>query len=642
MADVRDTPGSARRLKDPWRGRKRTSVGAWATGLASLLVMGLGQFINTQRLKALIWFLIPLLFLGLEWSSSDWSKYLALRAGKVPAAEMAGIPLPLAPAVPQAAAAPSVQPASAATSEDDLYGSSATAPEAATASSESDLYGSPEPAPDAPATGASASSAPAAGSPPGAGENLGAVLYGDGVSPDASYFSQRYVYPDYSKGEKKAYVIRDYGGFFTRGIWGLVTLGTLVIDQDYAGGKIELFNKVTPWLSADNSVVRIGEGLLALAGLFLLAALWIMGIRDAIDTRRRIEESGQAEGFRSWAERVWQDLFAYIVSAPAYLAILFFTLIPFVFTFLLAFTNYNYRIKLGLHLINWVGFDTFRFLAVDPGWLLIFGQIFLWTVFWALMSSFTVYALGFLNAMIVESPLIRGGKVWRAILVIPWALPGLITLMMFRNVFDKDGLMNQFLFSSGLMEPVTKFLFAVGLEGKPDVPIFWFQPIYNGNLAKAVVVLTNLWAGAPYHMMMIIGVLSTIPRDLYEAADIDGATGVQRFRFITFPMVLSSTLPALIMTFSFNFNNFGSIYFLTGGGPVWDPAKTPDSLKIISSALPGQTDILISWIYKLSFTRNFEMYNVASVYSILIFLIVGTFSVVNMVRTKSFKEEGGD
>ena len=143
-------------------------------------------------------------------------------------------------------------------------------------------------------------------------------------------------------------------------------------------------------------------------------------------------------------------------------------------------------------------------------------------------------------------------------------------------------------------------------------------------------------------MMMIIGVLSTIPRDLYEAADIDGATGVQRFRFITFPMVLSSTLPALIMTFSFNFNNFGSIYFLTGGGPVWDPAKTPDSLKIISSALPGQTDILISWIYKLSFTRNFEMYNVASVYSILIFLIVGTFSVVNMVRTKSFKEEGGD
>ncbi|MFZ4614849.1 MAG: carbohydrate ABC transporter permease [Rectinemataceae bacterium] len=625
MADVRDTPGSARRGKDPGRGRKRTSGGAWAMGLASLLVMGLGQFINTQRLKALIWFVIPLLFLGLEWSSSDWGKYLALRSGKVPAAEMAGVPSTVAPPAVVAQPAPS-SPAPSSTAEDDLYGS--TEPAAA--------------APAATAEAATPSSALAAGSPPGAGENLGAALYGDGVTPDASYFSQRYVYPDYGTGEKKAYVIRDYGGFFSRGIWGLVTLGTLVIDQDYAGGKIELFNKVTPWLSADNSVVRIGEGLLALAGLFLLAALWIMGIRDAIDTRRRIEESGKAEGFRSWAERVWQDLFAYIVSAPAYLAILFFTLIPFVFTFLLAFTNYNYRIKLGLHLINWVGFDTFRFLAVDPGWLLIFGQIFLWTVFWALMSSFTVYALGFLNAMIVESPLIKGGKVWRAILVIPWALPGLITLMMFRNVFDKDGLMNQFLFSSGLMEPVTRFLFAVSLEGKPDVPIFWFQPIYNGNLAKAIVVLTNLWAGAPYHMMMIIGVLSTIPRDLYEAADIDGATGVQRFRFITFPMVLSSTLPALIMTFSFNFNNFGSIYFLTGGGPVWDPAKTPDSLKIISSALPGQTDILISWIYKLSFTRNFEMYNVASVYSILIFLIVGTFSVVNMVRTKSFKEEGGD
>jgi arabinogalactan oligomer/maltooligosaccharide transport system permease protein len=584
--------------------KARRSGSAYAVGAASLLVMGLGQLLNRQRLKALIWFVLPLIFLGVEWSTSQWGRYLDLRAGRVPAATSSA--------------------------EEDLYSSPAPA---ATSSAEEDLYSSPAPTAPPPQKDTIAKDYGLIPSPasPGPG-NLG-----------ASYFAQTYRYPNYALDPKgRRFLFRDFGGFFTKGIWGLVTLGSLVIDEDYAGAKIELFNKVSPWLSADNSVVRIGEGLIALAALLLLLALWMMGIADAVATRRRLEETGKVEGFHAWVSRIWQSLFAYIVSAPAFLAILFFTIIPFVFTFLLAFTNYNYRVKLGLHLIDWVGFDTFRFLVVDPGWLLIFGQIFLWTLFWAFMSSFTVYALGFVNAMIVESPLIKGRKIWRALLVIPWALPQLIVLMMFRNLFDKDGLMNQALFMTHLMEPVTRFLHWIGLEGKPDVPIFWFQPIYNGALAKAVVLLTNLWYGAPYHMMMIIGVLSTIPKDLYEAADIDGATGYQRFRSITLPMVLAATVPSLIMTFSFNFNNFGSIFFLTGGGPVWDPAHTPDSLKIISSALPGQTDILISWIYKLSFTKDFEMYNVASAYSIIIFIMIGAYSVINMLKAKSFREEGGD
>ena len=618
-------------------------------GVASFLVMGLGQLANKQRLKALIWFLIPLLFLGVEWTTSDWGRYIELRSGKVPANLLVDAPAP-APANQPAA----VQPAAtspAASSSDDLYGSPAPAANAtqSTSASSDDLYGSPAPAPAPPAAPSSddlyGSPAPAP-APPAASPSEGAQTTPSQTTSsqtDSSYFGQSYVFPDYAANPKGgAYPIRDFGGFFSKGIWGLVTLGEFVIDDSYAGGNIELFNKVSPWLSADNSVVLIGEGLLALIFLLVLAGIWIAGIADAISTRRRMVASGEIEKFSAWAGRVWQSLFAYIVSAPAFLAILFFTIIPFLFTFLLAFTNYNYRIKLGLNLIRWVGFDTFRFLALDPGWLLIFAKIFLWTLFWALMSSFTVYGLGFVNAMIVESPLVKGRKLWRAILVIPWALPQLIALMMFRNVSDKDGLMNQFLFMSGLMQPATDFLHAIGLEGKADIPIFWFQPIYNGALAKAIVVLVNLWYGAPYHMMMIIGVLSTIPKDLYEAADIDGATGWQRFRSITLPMVLAATVPSLIMTFSFNFNNFGSIFFLTGGGPIWDPAQTPDSLKIISSALPGQTDILISWIYKLSFTKDFEMYNVASVYTIIIFALVGTYAVVNMMRTKSFTEEGGE
>jgi len=615
---------------------------ALAVAAASLILPGLGQFLNRERPKALIWLLLPLLLIAVEAGSSEWGRYIALvrgapvtlsvmEAGAAKTADQAGGAASgsladLLAAQPAGSATEGEGAASSGGGEADLYGSDSASP----ISAES-LYGDIEASPEAAATAATPAS-------PATDENS---LYGDFA--EGGDLKATYVWPDYSRNEGgRGHLFRDYGGFFTRGLWGLLTLGRLVIDHEYSGARIVLFDKVSRWKSADNSVVLLGNGLIAAALLVLAGFFWVFGIIDAYRTRKRLESGAAAEDFGSFVARVWESLFVYIVSAPAFVLMLLFTLIPIVFTFLLAFTNYTYKIKLGLYLINWSGLDTFKLLAMDPGWLRVFGQIFLWTIFWALMSSFTVYALGFINALIVESPLIKAKRVWRTIMILPWAIPSLVTLMVFRNAFDKDGLINQFLFASGLMEPVTNFLFHIGLEGRPDQPIFWFQPTYNGNLAKAVVVLVNLWLGAPYHMMMIIGVLATISRELYEAAEIDGATPFQRFRFITLPMVLAATVPALIMTFSFNFNNFGAVYFLTGGGPIWDPAHIPDSMRIISAALPGQTDILISWIYKLSFVKDFEQYNVAAVYSIIIFALVGGFATFNMLRTKSFKDGGAE
>ncbi|NNM55483.1 MAG: sugar ABC transporter permease [Spirochaetales bacterium] len=545
-------------------------------------------------------------------------------------------------------------------SSTDLYGDStptkkasppATKPASAKKSSDADLYG---PASSSESTASHASSTNSSSS--------SSDMYGPSSSPAVTptakttndlsaqtaaaamaLFVHHYQYPNYAyqKG-KPTYPFRDFGGFFTKGLWGLFSLGSLVIGDQYAGKKIVLFDQTSTWLTADNSVNYIGNGLIALIILLIAAFLWVLGMMDAYLSRVDYETTGEVEPFTKFVSRIWHTLFSYIVSAPAFVAILFFTVIPFAFTFLLAFTDYTYKVHVGQNLVHWVGFDTFRFLVLDPSWLLIFGQIFAWTVFWAIMSSFTVFALGFINAMVVESPLVKGRKFWRAIMILPWALPQLIVLMVFKNVFDTNGLANQLLFATHLMQPVTQFLASIGLEGHPDQPIFWFTQVYNGALAKTVVVLVNLWFGAPYHMMMIIGILSAIPKDMYEAAEVDGASSFERFRSITLPMVLSATVPALIMTFSFNFNNFGAVFFLTGGGPAWEPSQIPNSMKIIASALPGQTDILISWIYKLSFTKGFEQFNVAAVYSIVIFLIVGAFSVFNMVRSKSFKDEGGN
>jgi arabinogalactan oligomer/maltooligosaccharide transport system permease protein len=127
-------------------------------------------------------------------------------------------------------------------------------------------------------------------------------------------------------------------------------------------------------------------------------------------------------------------------------------------------------------------------------------------------------------------------------------------------------------------------------------------------------------------MLMIIGILSTIPKDMYEAADIDGATAFQKMRWITFPAVMQSMAPLLIMQFVGNINNFNIIYLLTNGEPSNAEYK-----------FAGHTDILITWLYKLSLDQG--QYNFASVIGIFIFIILAVFAIWNLRRTKAFKEE---
>lgn len=579
-------------------------------GIGSFLLMGVGQVINKSWIKAVCFFLVPVLVCVVEFSSSNWGKYIKLQSGSM-----------------------------------DEYISTQVVDygEYATLDDEADYLGIEDEEMDwASFFGGEEEYVEE--------EEDWEAFFGEGGEEyyEEEYVEEEYVeevpqyeYPRYDlspNGEK--YVVRDFGGFFTKGLWGLVTLGRVVLDQEYAGKIMTLNNYTSRWLTADNSTVLLGNGLITLVFVILYIMAWVLCVVDAVKERKIINETGKAESFKDFIKALWSNAYVYIMLLPAFILILFFTLIPFLYTFIIAFTNYTYRIKLGASLVEWAGFSAFGQAVTDPEWLAIFVKVFLWTVFWAFMASFTVYALGFVNAMVIESPMVKGKKIWRIILILPWAIPGLITLMLFKNAFAKDGLLNQILWQTGAMEGFSNFLFNIGLQGKADVPIFWFAPWYNGNLAKACVIFVNLWLGAPYHMMMIIGCLATIPRDLYEAADIDGATGWQRFKSITLPSVLSATIPSLIMTFSFNFNNFGAIYFLTGGGPAWNPSQVPDTMRVLGSSLPGQTDILISWIYKLSFTKNSEMFNVAAVYSIFIFLIVGGFAVYSLLQSKSFSEDG--
>jgi arabinogalactan oligomer/maltooligosaccharide transport system permease protein len=140
------------------------------------------------------------------------------------------------------------------------------------------------------------------------------------------------------------------------------------------------------------------------------------------------------------------------------------------------------------------------------------------------------------------------------------------------------------------------------------------------------VIAVSVWVRS-YFMLLITGAMTNIPRDLYEASEVDGASKFQQFREITLPMVLHQVAPSLVMTFAHNFNNFGAIYLLTEGGPINPEYR-----------FAGHTDILITWIYKL--TLDFQQYQIAFVISIIIFLFLSIFAIWQFRRMKSFKEDG--
>lgn len=182
----------------------------------------------------------------------------------------------------------------------------------------------------------------------------------------------------------------------------------------------------------------------------------------------------------------------------------------------------------------------------------------------------------------------------------------MISLLVMRNMFN-----NQF-------GPINSYLRALGLEG-----VAWLT---NPFWAKVTVILANMWIGIPVTMILAFGVLTTIPRDMYEAAEVDGAGSFYKFRMITLPMVLFATAPILIMQFAGNINSFNVIYLMTNGEPV-NP----------NYQYAGHTDLLVTWLYKLALNQS--QYSFASVIGIVIFLMVATFSIWSYRRTRSFKEE---
>lgn len=394
-------------------------------------------------------------------------------------------------------------------------------------------------------------------------------------------------WPEYLMGAVPHFSIRLHGGFFTKGIWGLVTLGEV--------------------RRQDHSTMLLVEGIIAVIFLILFLCLYLYNIIDAYKTAAQYAQTGIRITSREYFATVKSKGFAYIVLLPIVLLFALVVVMPIVSTVLIAFTNYNRQHIPPGNLLDWVGLSNFKQIFTVPIWSGTFMGVLVWTVVWAVLATFLSYILGLLQATILSHPKVKGKRIFQTIMILPWAVPNMISLLYFSTIFN------------GQFGPVNKFLSELGLIDQ-HIP-FFTDPL----IAKIVIIVTATWLGFPVFMVMIRGVLSSMDTEWREAATLDGATSFQVFRHITLPHVLLSTAPLLVMNLAGNFNNFGLIYFLTDGGPV-----------NFRFQFAGDTDILISWVYEL--TLNQQMYNMAAVMSLLIFLFIGIESYWNIRRTTSFKE----
>lgn len=360
-----------------------------------------------------------------------------------------------------------------------------------------------------------------------------------------------------------------------------------------------------------NSMFMLIDGIVVIAIIFIFFCIYYISVRSALSGRKEMLHAGRGASKRTLFSDLSNRAFPIMALTPTVLLVVFMVVVPLVFSACVAFTNYS---SPGFippsNKVDWVGWDNFTYLfGGDAIWTGALLRVALWTVTWAFLATATCYFGGMIMAVVLNDSKIRIAPVFRAIFILPYAVPAVVSMLVWQNLLN------------GAFGTVNRTLIELGVM---TAPIPWLS---SPAMAKFTTVLINLWAGFPYFMLLTTGTMTAISSDIYEAGRIDGASKIQLFRHITLPLVVYQTAPLIIMSFTHNINNFGAIFFLTGGRPT-----VADST--ITGA--GGTDILVSWIYQL--TIELLKYNYASVLAVMIFVVLAPFAIYNFRRTKSYKE----
>ena len=261
---------------------------------------------------------------------------------------------------------------------------------------------------------------------------------------------------------------------------------------------------------------------------------------------------------------------------------------------------------------TYTGFRNFGRILHDPLVRKPFLSIFAWTFAFAAATVFFSFSTGLFLAIALDKRGMRGQRLYRSVLVIPYAIPGFLSLLVWAGLLNDDfGVVNR--------------VFGIHVPWLFGGNVFSWLPFISWP--RIAVVLVSVWLTTPYFFLVSMGALQSIPDELTEAARVDGGGAWQIFRRVTLPLLLVAVAPLMIASFAFNFNNFNNVYLLTGGGPYNG-----------TSSIAGNTDILISYTYKLAIAAGKGSdYGLASAVAIIIFFIVAGISGTSFWRTKSLE-----
>lgn len=368
-----------------------------------------------------------------------------------------------------------------------------------------------------------------------------------------------------------------------------------------------------PIKKRDNSVFMLIDGILILVIIAIFVIVYLMSIKSA---EKEYGEYCRTKRFKSQRESLDSTLgssFPIVGLAPAFVMVMVFVVVPLIFSVAVAFTNYSDPAHIPPNnTVDWVGLQNFKeLLTGHNNWSIGFARIALWTLVWAVLSTATCYFGGLLLAVQLKEINVKIAPIFRFVFILPYAVPSVVSMLVWKNLLN------------GTFGIVNRTLQALGLLSTGQTIPWLGDPTW----AQFTCIIINLWAGAGYFMLLSMGTMTAISQDMYEAARIDGASKWQILRKITLPLVLYQTMPLIIMSFAHNVNNFGAIFFLTGGSPTVADSTT---------TMAGGTDILVTWIYKLTITLM--KYNYASVIAVIIFIVLAPFAIFNFKNTKAYKE----
>ena len=317
----------------------------------------------------------------------------------------------------------------------------------------------------------------------------------------------------------------------------------------------------------------------------------------------------------------------YLYLLPAFLIMGVITFYPLIYQVIISFTNFESKhLLLGLKSpeLEFIGLKNYIdiFTAALPVENFNFFRVLEFNFWWALSNVMLHVPAGVLIATLLNTEGLWFKRLYRAAYILPVVVPPLVVATEWTNIFDERyGAMNQLLTSISMAffggtDPVYIRWFE---DVRPPIP--GFLPGAPLTLAYYAMMIANFWLGWPFMSVVATGALQSIPKDLYEAASIDGATGSQQFWGITVPLLRPAMIPAAVYGFTLSFNLFNFVFFMTGGGPA------------------RSTELLVTFAYNL--VRNLRWYGVAAAFAVIIFgVALVVFLITNRITraTQNYQE----